>query len=49
MGFALPADVNLKRFMESLDNCIHWYNEARIKRSLGDISSPEFSRSLGSI
>ena len=44
------AGVSLERFMEILDNYyIRWYNEARIKLSLGGMSPLEFRRSLGLI
>lgn len=43
------AGVSLERFMEILDNYIHWYNEARIKLSLGGMSPLEFRQSLGLI
>ena len=43
------ASVNLERFMEILDNYIHWYNEARIKLSLGGMSPLEFRQNLGLI
>ena len=35
--------------MEILDNYIRWYNEVRIKLSLGGMSPLEFRRSLGLI
>lgn len=41
--------VSLERFMEILDNYIRWYNETRIKLSLGGMSPLEFRRSLGLI
>ncbi len=41
--------VSLERFMEILDNYIHWYNEVRIKLSLGGMSPLEFKQTHGSI
>ena len=41
--------VSLERFMEILDNYIHWYNEKRIKISLGGMSPIEYRQSLGLI
>lgn len=41
--------VSLERFMEVLDNYIHWYNEARIILSLGGMSPLEFRQNLGLI
>ena len=34
-------------FMDAVDRCIHWYNERRIKESLGGGMSPlQYRRSL---
>jgi len=33
--------------MERLDHYIHWYNEKRIKMSLGGISPLQYRRRLG--
>ena len=41
--------VSLERFMKRLDDYIHWYNEKRIKLSLGGMSPVEHRRSLGLI
>ena len=41
--------VSLERFMKRLDDYIHWYNEKRIKLSLGGMSPVEYRRSLGLI
>lgn len=41
--------VSLEQFMEKLDQYIHWYNEKRIKLSLGGMSPVEYRRSLGLI
>lgn len=38
---------SLDRFMDALDDYIHWYNEERIKLSLGGISPVQYRRSLG--
>lgn len=40
-------NVSLDDFMETVDNYIHWYNEDRIKESLGWMSPLEYRRSLG--
>lgn len=39
--------VSLDDFMETVDNYIHWYNEERIKETLGWMSPLEYRRSLG--
>ena len=41
MGFSL------EQFMDTLDEYLHWYNETRIKMSLGAMSPKEYRRSLG--
>lgn len=41
--------MSIERFMEIWDNYIHWYNEARIKLSLGGMSPLEFKQNLGLI
>lgn len=41
--------VSLERFIQLLDNYIHWYNEKRIKLSLGGLSPLEYRQSLGLI
>jgi len=41
MGFSL------EQFMDTLDEYLHWYNETRIKMSLGAMSPAEYRRSLG--
>lgn len=33
--------------MDALDDYIHWYNEERIKLSLGGMSPMQYRRSLG--
>lgn len=38
---------SLDRFMDALDKYIHWYNEKRIKLSLGGMSPMRYRRSLG--
>lgn len=40
-------NVSLDDFMKTVDNYIHWYNEDRIKESLGWRSLLEYRRSLG--
>lgn len=39
--------MSLEEFMDKLDRYIHWYNEDRIKMSLGGRSPMEYRRSLG--
>lgn len=39
--------VSLDQFMEILDNYLHWYNEKRIKLTLGWLSPVEYRQSLG--
>lgn len=38
---------SIERFMEALDDYIEWYNERRIKVSLGGLSPNQYQRSLG--
>ncbi len=48
--FFYPRDrhtVTLERFMEELDSYLHWYNEKRIKVSLGGLSPTEYRAELG--
>ena len=40
-------DVSVDEFMEILDRYIHWYNETRIKISLGGKSPLQYRQSLG--
>jgi transposase InsO family protein len=40
-------DVTIDEFMAILDEYLHWYNEKRIKQSLGYMSPVEFRQSLG--
>ena len=37
----------IEEFMGAVDDCIHWYNEKRIKASLGGLSPLQYRRSLG--
>lgn len=39
--------VSIDEFIETLDQYIHWYNEKRIKLSLGGMSPVEYRQSLG--
>lgn len=39
--------IVLNQFMEILDNYLHWYNEKRIKLTLGGLSPVEYRQSLG--
>ncbi|NLV91556.1 MAG: IS3 family transposase [Firmicutes bacterium] len=39
--------VSLEAFIGELDGFLHWYNESRIKVSLGAKSPTEYRRSLG--
>jgi len=41
--------VSLEQFMDALDSYIHWYNEKRIKLSIGSMSPIDYRRSLGLI
>lgn len=38
---------SIDEFMDALDDYIHWYNEERIKLSLGGMSPAQYRRSLG--
>ena len=40
-------DVTIEEFSHELDLYLHWYNETRIKKSLGYLSPIEYMRSLG--
>ena len=39
--------VSISEFFDILNNYLHWYNEKRIKQSLGYLSPVEYRRSLG--
>ena len=39
--------VTLAQFIEAVDDYIRWYNEKRIKISLGSLSPIEYRESLG--
>lgn len=39
--------VSLEEFMDRLDRYLHWYNDDRIKLSLGGMSPVEYRRTLG--
>ena len=39
--------VTLEAFMSEFDTYVRWYNETRIKLSLGGMSPMEYRRSLG--
>ena len=41
------AGVSIEEFMGGLDSYLHWYNEKRIKISLGARSQMEYRQSLG--
>jgi len=41
------AGVSIEEFMDRLDRYMHWYNEKRIKMSLGGRSPMEYRQSLG--
>lgn len=48
--FSYPCDwraFTLAQFIDAVDAYIHWYNETRIKLSLGGRSPIEYRRSLG--
>lgn len=40
-------DVTTEEFIYQLDQYLHWYNEKRIKKSLGYLSPVEYRRTLG--
>lgn len=40
-------NVTIEEFSRELDKYLHWYNEKRIKKSLGYLSPVEYKRSLG--
>ena len=40
-------NVTIEEFSHELDKYLHWYNEKRIKKSLGYLSPVEYKRSLG--
>ncbi len=40
-------NTTLLDFMHQLDSYIQWYNQSRIKLSLGGISLAEYRRNLG--
>jgi len=39
--------VSIGEFIDILDSYLHWYNESRIKRSLGYLSPVRYRQSLG--
>ena len=41
------ANISLHQFMKYLDQYLHWYNERRIKSSLGGLSPVEYRIKLG--
>lgn len=41
------AGVSIEKFMNDLDDYLHWYNNGRIKLSLGGMSPMEHRRNLG--
>lgn len=41
------ADTTMTRFIEVVDEYIRWYNQKRIKLSLGGLSPSEYRQSLG--
>lgn len=47
--YRLWGGVTIEQFMAQLDRYIHWYNEKRIKISLGGLSPVEYRQSLGLI
>ena len=40
-------EVSIKKFIDILDEYLIWYNEKRIKLSLGAMSPLEYRESLG--
>lgn len=43
----VTSDISIESFINELDKYMHWYNEERIKMSLGGMSPLEYRRSLG--
>ena len=41
------TDVSISDFIDTLNDYLNWYNESRIKKSLGYMSPMEYRRSLG--
>ena len=41
------AGVSIEEFIAILNDYLHWYNEKRIKMSLGAMSPLEYRRNLG--
>jgi transposase InsO family protein len=39
--------VSIKQFMDELNSYLIWYNEKRIKMSLGALSPMDYRRSIG--
>lgn len=39
--------ISINSFIQELDSYLHWYNEERIKMSLGGMSPLQYRRSLG--
>jgi transposase InsO family protein len=40
-------DITIDQFIQIVDSYIRWYNENRIKTSLGSLSPVEYRESLG--
>jgi len=40
-------DTTIEEFIQKLDEYLHWYNEKRIKKSLGYLSPIEYRRTIG--
>lgn len=40
-------DTTIEEFIQKLDEYLHWYNEKRIKKSLGYLSPIEYRRAIG--
>lgn len=48
--FAYPRDwkaITVEQFTQEIEAYIRWYNEKRIKKSLGSLSAIEYRESLG--
>lgn len=39
-------DTTIEEFIQKLDEYLHWYNEKRIKKSLGYLSPIEYRRAI---
>ena len=47
LGLETAQDITVGQFIQVVDSYIRWYNEKRIKISLGSLSPIEYRASLG--